>query len=545
MTRHAKNLRNCAALILAAVLLLLPACKKDDGSLGNFYYPIPANPERLDPQIVSGTAEDTILLGCMEGLVRIAGDGTAEPGVAASWELSPDGKTYTFHLREDAKWHAAAAFYDKIPKEFFEKFDNHVTAQDFVFAFRRAVMPSIGSPLAERLGQIKNVWQIRQGTAKPETLGVTAIDKSTLQITLSQPGAEFLPSLAFAPFFPCSQAFYDATQGRYGLEPSYLLCNGPFYLSRWQEGGSSVILRKNPDYAGAEPVLPALVTLQVDSNAAGYAARLSSGMYSLCPLESAADLPSGSSLISVENRVTALVFNCAAGLMRQSAVRAALVGVLDLTKLGANAYTAAPGLVPNSALVGDENYRAKAGGASLAKPDAKNAKAALAAALAKSGESALELTVLCAPELEQPVRQLLQQWNAAFGLLVKTGVETMTAQSLESRAAGGSFAAAVLPLTLRGQSPLSFLAQFSADSPQNLPRFDSAEYAKLLNSLRNAVGSKAAISAALRAEDYLMQNGVCLPLFEGESFFALGKNVSGVEFPFSSVPDFRSGKIKS
>ncbi|MDR1409464.1 MAG: peptide ABC transporter substrate-binding protein [Oscillospiraceae bacterium] len=543
MTCHAKHLKHFAALIFAAVLLLLPACKKDDGSAKNFYYPVPANPERLDPQLVSGTAEDTILLNCMEGLVRIAENGSVVAGVAISWELSADGRTYTFRLREDAKWYANAAFYDKIPKEFFGDFDNSVTAQDFVFAFRRAVMPEIRSPLAEKLDQIKNAREIRQGKAKPDTLGVMAVDKYTLQIALLQPGAEFLPLLALAPFYPCSQAFYNAAQGRYGLEPTYLMCNGPFYLSSWREGGSTIILKKNPAYSGAEAVLPAAVTLQVDSNSAGYTARLASGMYSLCPLNNEADLPGGCSAISFNNRVTALVFNCGSGFTKQVAVRAALVGVLDLENLAINGAARAPGLVPGSALIGNESYRAKAGGAALAKKDAVKAKAELVAALAASGENALELTVLCSQELEQAVRQLLQQWNVAFGLLVKTGVEVLPEQGLAARVARGDYTAAVIPLTLQGQSPLKFLAQFSKDSPQNLLRFVSDEYVKLLDSLRDASDSKAVADAAHRAEDYLLKNGVCLPLFEGESLFAIGKNVSGVALRFSTVPDFRSGKI--
>ena len=540
MTYYVKNLKKLTALLLVAVLLILPACKKDTGIDRNFYYPITANAQRLDPQIAYGSTEDIILYNCMEGLVRIAGDGTVIPGVAESWKISSDGKTYTFKLREDAKWFASAAFHNKIPKGFFEDFDNSVTANDFVYAFRRAVTPLIASPLAEKLDQIQNARAIRLGKSKPENLGVRAIDKYTLRITLAEPDSQFLLSLAFAPFYPCSQIFFEATQGRYGLEPEYLLSNGPFYLARWHESSSSVLLRRNPDYAGQEPVLPASVTLQIDSNPQQYSARLASGAYSACPLISAADLPSGSQLISIENRMTALVFNCGNGLMKRPAVRSALTGVLDLTKIAGDDHELALGLIPNSAILGDESYRIKADNASFAKMDVKKARSALASELSSAGVSALEITILCPPEFESAVRQILQQWNAGFGLLVKTGVEILPEQTIEARGSRGDFTAAILPLSLHGQSPLGFLSQFAKDSPANIPRYSSSSYDKLLNSLRGANSAKSELSAARKAENHLLQNGVCLPLFNAQSVFAVGRNVSGLEFPLGMLPDFRS-----
>jgi ABC-type oligopeptide transport system substrate-binding subunit len=535
MPHRSFGIKGTAALLLAGLLLLLPACKRDTGADRDFYAPISANPERLDPQIAVGTPAETILLNCMEGLVRIAADGSVQPGVAESWEISSDGQTLSFHLREDAKWYTSKSFYDSMPDGFFDSFNTKVTAQDFVFAFRRAVTPSISSPHAEKLDLIKNAKQIRAGKAKPESLGVTAADENTLTITLTGSGEELLPGLAFAPFYPCPQEFYEATQGRYGLEPRYLLCNGPFYLSRWQENSSSVILRKNPVYSGQEAVLPASVTLQVDSNSARYPAILGGGMYSVCPLESAADLPSGGRLVSVGNRTIALAFNC--GYVNDK-IRAALARVPDLSQFSAQ------GLVPQSALLGGEQYREQAGTVLAAKTDAAKAKLTLAQEIEKQGISTFELTILCPAEYEHDVRLLQQQWNAAFGLLLKAGLEVKSEREIQTRAEKGDFQAAVLPLTLRGQSPYSLLAQFGKDSADNIFGYSSAKYQTLLDELQAAKSTQAALEAAKKAEEFLLNAGVAMPLFAGESAFATGKNVGGVVFAFGSLPDFRGGTIK-
>ena len=516
-----------AALIFLAVILL-SACQGDDGTGKDFYYPIPANPSRLDPQLVSGTAEDAILLGVMEGLVRIGEDGTIQPGVAEYWEN--EGRVYTFYLREGAKWFTNAGTNKKIPEEFFEGFDDSVTAQDFVFAFRRAVDPLTNSPLADRLYQIKNAREIREGTLGKSELGVRAVNKHTLEITLTQGNGEFLPSLAFAPFYPCSEAFFKATTGRYGLESEYLIYNGAFYLSRWREGLASVTLRQNPLYAGEKPVLPASVIMQIDSNTAQYTARLATNLYSATLLKTMDDLPSGATAVTIDNRLDALIFNCSLPSLKSGRVRAALTGVLDINALNITAQ----GAVPTSALVGEEKFRSLAGKGRFASISYSKGKA-------RMPDSPLELTVLCIAEYESFVREILQQWNAAFGLNVVTSLEVLTQDELLNAVKAGNFTAAIYPLELRGQSPYSFLRQFASNSPDNIARFSSKTYDDLLDDLRGANDQKSTVNAARMAENHLMQNGVILPISDANSVFALGKGIQNVYFPFAIAPDFRSG----
>ena len=100
-----KNLIRPAALLLAALLLLpLAACAKDTGDGKVINYPIDTAPRRLDPAIAATAEELLVINNCFEGLVRQGADGNPAPGAAKSWEVSPDGLTYIFRLREDAHW---------------------------------------------------------------------------------------------------------------------------------------------------------------------------------------------------------------------------------------------------------------------------------------------------------------------------------------------------------------------------------------------------------------------------------------------------------
>lgn len=143
-------------------------------------------PDSLDPHQVSGNWEDRIVGDMFMGLTTEAADGTVIPGAAESWTISDDGLTYTFTLR-DHTWS------DGTP----------VTADDFVFGFRRILDPATAAEYAYLLYPIKNAEAINNGSqTDPEALGARAVDPNTLEITLEQPRSYFLELLTHYTSFP-------------------------------------------------------------------------------------------------------------------------------------------------------------------------------------------------------------------------------------------------------------------------------------------------------------------------------------------------------
>ena len=161
--------RAFAALLTAAALtlclLLGPGCAYDPTVDQYYYMNISDEPATLDPQTASGSGALTVVGNCFEGLLRLGEDGELLPAVARRYEVSEDGLTYTFYLRRDARWRVPASAQQDGDEPLY------VTADDFVFAFRRLFDPVTAAPDAETFLCIRNAGRILGGSAEPETAG--------------------------------------------------------------------------------------------------------------------------------------------------------------------------------------------------------------------------------------------------------------------------------------------------------------------------------------------------------------------------------------
>ena len=192
-------------------------------------------PATLDPIKTTLTSEATIVRELVEGLATNGPDGAVIPGMATSWETSPDGLTWTFHLR-DARWS------DGVP----------VTADDFVYAYRRALDPKTAASYAYLLYVMQGGEAVNGGKAAPETLGATAVDARTLRLTLAHP-APYLPELLQHQSFSPVPAHAVRRWGDAWIQPGHYVSNGPYRLASWRLG-DSVRVEKNPLYYGAAKV---------------------------------------------------------------------------------------------------------------------------------------------------------------------------------------------------------------------------------------------------------------------------------------------------
>ncbi len=210
------------------------------------------NPETIDPALNSAVDGGNMLLHTFECLLTVAEDGTLAPGQAESWETSEDGLTWTFHLRDGLKWS------DGSP----------LTANDFVYSWRRVCDPMVAAPYAETvLGMVEGYADAIGGNL--EALGVEATDDSTLVVHLSQPCSYFGSLAAFATLSPVQQATIDANGDGWAVAADTYVCNGPFYISDWVPG-SYIMCTKNPNYwnAGAIKLDGIKFNLIEDANAA-------------------------------------------------------------------------------------------------------------------------------------------------------------------------------------------------------------------------------------------------------------------------------------
>ncbi|MGQ0529410.1 MAG: peptide ABC transporter substrate-binding protein [Panacagrimonas sp.] len=186
--------------------------------------------ETLDPHKAESVSASNILRDLFEGLVTENPDGSLAPGTAQSWTLSDDLRTYTFHLRLNARWSNGDA----------------VLADDFVAGFRRSADPVTGSSYSQILAPIAQAEQVIAGKLPPEKLGVAALDAQTLRIDLKGPTPYFLGLLTHPSTFPIHRASL-AKNGKDFVQPGKLVSNGAYRL-RERVIQSHVLLERNTHY---------------------------------------------------------------------------------------------------------------------------------------------------------------------------------------------------------------------------------------------------------------------------------------------------------
>ena len=206
--------------------------------------------EALDPQqAVDGTSFE-VIADYTDGLYQMDKDGKAVPALAADTQISEDGLSYTFKIRDDAKWSNG----------------DPVTAQDFVFAWQRAVDPKVASEYAYMLsdvGQIKNAADIIAGKKDKSELGVTAVDDKTLKVELNVQVPYFLGLMYFPTFYPVNQKFFESCGDTFATSPETTLSNGAFILDSYEPAATAFHLKKNPDYYDAKRVKLTGINYQV------------------------------------------------------------------------------------------------------------------------------------------------------------------------------------------------------------------------------------------------------------------------------------------
>lgn len=205
-----------------------PASASDPGVV--FHRGTGSEPDTLDPHRSEETSAAEILRDLYEGLTVEGPDGEIRPGVAERWEISEDGRTYTFHLRKDARWSNG----------------DPVIADDFVAALRRSLDPATGTTYAQMLQPIEQADDILAGRSPPDALGVMARGDQTLEVRLKAPTPYFLEMLAHSATYPVHRPSL-AEYGDQFARPGRLVSNGAYRLDEWIVQ-SHIRVRRNEYY---------------------------------------------------------------------------------------------------------------------------------------------------------------------------------------------------------------------------------------------------------------------------------------------------------
>ncbi len=194
----------------------------------------------MDTVLATDSASNNVINNVNEGLYRHGPDGELVLGMAAEEpEVSEDGLTYTFKIREDAKWSNG----------------DPVTADDFVFAWKRLADPKTASEYSYMIQDVvKNAASILTGEKEPDELGAKAVDDKTLEVQLETQVPYFKDLLTLAMFLPQNENYFNEKGDEYASNSDSLLYNGPFVMTDWDGTGLSWSMEKNEDYWDADTV---------------------------------------------------------------------------------------------------------------------------------------------------------------------------------------------------------------------------------------------------------------------------------------------------
>jgi len=214
-------------------------------------------PDNLDPNRSNFSTEAAVIRQVFEPLLTFDKDLKPVPAAASSYDVSADGKTYTFHLRAGARWS------DGQP----------VTAKDFVYSFKRILDPATAADYATFFTDagIVGAADFNAGKGSADSVGVRATDDNTLEIQLENPSGYFPNIVALWVAAPVRQDIVQKAGDGWAQDPSTYIGNGPFKISEWVHQ-DHITLVPNPNYAGTKPTLQKVTLLMVTSAEADYAA---------------------------------------------------------------------------------------------------------------------------------------------------------------------------------------------------------------------------------------------------------------------------------
>ncbi len=221
-------------LIASLFTLGIQGCSRKEisstQSRGKFRMNIQRDPSTLDPRRGGDVVSSHLHFMISEGLTRLDENNETSPAQAQSIDLSPDGKTYTFHLR-DCKWSDGTS----------------ILAEDYEYSWKTILSPSFPAINAHLLYSIKNAEKAKKGLVPPEEIGVKAIDEKTLVVQLEKPTPYFLQLTSFCVLFPIKKSLDLADPNWIYRTDSTFVSNGPFSLKNWKHK-DELVIERNPFY---------------------------------------------------------------------------------------------------------------------------------------------------------------------------------------------------------------------------------------------------------------------------------------------------------
>lgn len=524
---------------LTLALTLLMALCIGTGALAEakITFQMDQEPQNMDPTINDYSTGSYALQSLFRGLYKYAEDGSLVPAMAESCEISEDGCTYTFTLREGLKWS------DGTP----------LTAYDFEYSWKRVLDPEVASDTAYTLyGVIKNGYEcFVEQTVSVDDLPIRALDDRTFQVELIAPASYFLTLTASTAFMPVQKATVEANGNDWAADPSTYVCNGPFMLSEMKKDESYTLV-KNPNYYNADEVKIDTVQYVFINAAETVKMAFDNGELDIATSvnNDALTAYQGTENLVASNRIgyRYFEFNCSKPPFDDARVRSALTLALNREILinniiGDPTRPQLRGWVPygiKDVLEPELDWRDAVGDAFT--EDIELAKQLLAEAGYPNGEGFPEFSIKYVPdtELQKLCEAMAQMWKQYLGIncavtAVESGVywadDTGTRKS-------GDFEIAYMGYTLDYNEPSAAFFVLENAEGSAATRWDCPEYLELTAQMRTGIEGLDRESLYKQAEALLAQECPIIPIYNYVATALVSSRVQGFTRNSNGHPNF-------
>jgi len=483
-------------------------------------YNLGVESKSIDVSLNNSSDGSKIVSACFEGLTVIDPKGAVAPGVAKSWDISKDGLTYTFHLRNNAKWSDG----------------KQVTAKDFLYSWQRLLNPKTAAEYAYQIYYLKNAEAFYNGKGKLEDVGMKVVDPLTFKVTLKAPTPYFLALCAFSNLSPIREDVVTANPTTWATSATNYIGNGPFKMVEWKHKDSLSFV-KNTNYWNAASVkLDKLTFLEVTDNTAALEAWEKGTIDVIADSIPTSEIPrlidSKKLDVSPTYSTYYINFNQKRYPMNNLKFRQALSLAINrqfivksITKAGQKPATA---MVPfGSVEPNGKDFREYKSYPNLpAVPDVEKAKKLLK----ESGVNLAKLNITYIYNTEsaahKKIAEAVQEMWKQIGVNVKLG--NMEFAVLQAARTSGNYDIARGGWNGDYIDPMTFLDMWTSYSGQNEAHWSNIKFDGLIAAAKKETNFTKRMGMMHQAEDLLMADGAISPLYFYVATTCINPKVKGV-----------------
>lgn len=483
---------------------------------------IGSEPASIDPQLSTDIQGGTVDEYITEGLMKYDENGELVPGLAESYEVSEDGLTWTFHLRDGILWSNG----------------DPITAQDFFDGWERALNPKVASNYSYMLYPIKNAEAYNNGEASIEEVGIKVIDEKTLEVTLENPTAYFADLVTFKTYMPLNKAFYETVGEEYATSPETIISSGPYVLTDWVHN-SIIVLEKNENYYNKDAISIDNVELTMFETPEGIVNAYENGevdVISLTAQQAEIYKDSPELVSSNDGSVWYIMMNNENNALKNTKIRKALLMAVDREELtrdvingsGVPAETLVPAGIGIFGLNGDFPSEVPTKTAGF---NPEEAKKLLAEGLAEVGlSSAPEFSLVLNDSGNNKIIAEYIQESVNKNLGVVLNLEVVEFKERISRMHQGNY-----DLVLAGWSgdyhdPITYLDLFVTNGGNNNARYSNPKYDELIRIAQSSNDPKVRIPALIGVEGIIAEDVVVGTLYHREKKYLVKPRVKNMKF---------------